>query len=189
MFATEELKQEHVLIKRMLAVLRVVAVRANRGQEPPPDFCPRVLDFLRNFVDRCHHGKEEDNLFPAMVQHGVPQNDGPISVMLMQHDLGRPYVQGLDEAGKLLASGDKTALKALAKNARGYAGHLDQHIDMEDSIVYLVADRVLSTAEQQELVAKFQQVERERIGPGKRQEYAQVVSDLERELGLNKPTR
>ncbi len=184
MSATEELKHEHMVIERMLVILNTAAGRADQGRELPRDFFPKVVDFIRNFADRCHHGKEEDNLFPELVKRGIPSEDGPVGVMLMEHDQGRAYVRGMDEASRRLAKRDQPALRAAAQNARGYAQLLSQHIDKENNILYVMADRVLTAAEQQELVKKFEQVELERIGPGKHHEYLKLVEDLERELGI-----
>lgn len=33
----------------------------------------RILEFLKVFVDRCHHAKEEDFLFPALVRRTGPR--------------------------------------------------------------------------------------------------------------------
>ena len=38
----------------------------------------KILDFFRVFVDRCHHGKEEEYLFPTMEKRGIPADKGPI---------------------------------------------------------------------------------------------------------------
>lgn len=184
MSATEELKEEHRIIERMLAVLEATAAKAKAGQEPQPDFFPKVVDFIRNFADRCHHGKEEDNLFPAMEKRGIPKQGGPIGVMLLEHDQGRAYVRGMDEAGQRFASGDKTALKTAIENALAYAELLRQHIDKEDNILYQMADQALTPADQQGLLSKFEQVERERIGPGKHEAYLKLIEDLERQLKL-----
>lgn len=184
MTAIEELKHEHRVIERMLAILEAAAAKADAGQELPTDFFPKVVDFIRNFADRCHHGKEEDNLFPAMEKHGISRQAGPIGVMLMEHEQGRAFVRGMDEATQRFASGDRTALKAALDNAQGYAELLRQHIDKEDNILYQMADQVLTPADQQELLLKFEKVEQERIGVGKHEEYAKLVEDLEREMGL-----
>lgn len=184
MLPTAELKQEHRVIERMLAVLKAAATKAEAGQDLPPDFFPRAVDFIRNFADRCHHGKEEDNLYPAMERRGIPREGGPIGVMLMEHDQGRAFVRGMDEAGKRLAAGDKGAAKEAARNARGYAELLSQHIFKEDNILYMMADQALSAADQKELSARFEQMERERLGPGKHEEYVNLVGQLERGLGL-----
>lgn len=184
MLPTAELKQEHRTIERMLAVLSTAAARAEAGQELPRDFFPRAVDFIRNFADRCHHGKEEEKLYPAMERRGIPREGGPIGVMLLEHDQGRAFVRGMDEAAKRLAAGDKGAAKEAARNARGYAELLSQHILKEDNILYMMADRVLSPADQKELSGQFQQVEGERLGPGKHHEYESLVAQLEGELGL-----
>ena len=44
-------------------------------------------------------------------------------------------------------------------------------------------DKVLTTTDQQELLSKFEKVERERIGAGKHEQYVKLVEDLEREMG------
>lgn len=124
MSVTDELKQEHRIIERMLAILEAAATRSDTGQELPNEFFPKVVDFIRNFADRCHHGKEEDYLFPVMEKCGVPRQVGPIGVMLMEHDQARTYVKGMDEAGRRFVSGDKTALKEAIENARRYAALL-----------------------------------------------------------------
>ncbi|MFH1647995.1 MAG: hemerythrin domain-containing protein [Chloroflexota bacterium] len=184
MSATEELKQEHRIIERMLAVLEAAAARVDAGRELPADFFPRAVDFIRNFADRCHHGKEEDNLFPTLEKLGIPGESGPIGVMLAEHEQGRALVRGMEEDGRRYAKGEKKALNAAAKNARDYAQLLRQHIDKEDNILYEMADRMLSPANQMALIDKFEEVELERIGAGKHKEYLKLVEDLEREMGL-----
>ncbi len=187
MLATDELKQEHRVIERMLTVIETAGERQKAGQDLPPDFFPRVVDFVRTFADRCHHGKEEENLFKAMEQHGIPGQDGPIGVMLVEHDRGRAYIREVDQASKRLASGDVSAFKVAVQNAVGYAGLLRDHIYKEDNILYHMADQVLTPADQEALLRKFEQVEIERLGPGKHAEYVQLVEDLEREVGVKTP--
>ena len=65
MTATEELMTEHRAIERMLAVLESAAGRLEAGERVRPDVFREALDFVRNFADRCHHGKEEENSSPA----------------------------------------------------------------------------------------------------------------------------
>ena len=101
MSATEALmKHKHRVIERMLAVLEAADAKVEAGEELPKRFFSRMTDFIRNFADRCHHGKEEDNLFPAMEKRGIPRQAGPIAVMLTEHDWGRAYVRGMDKAGQ-----------------------------------------------------------------------------------------
>ena len=184
MLATDELKHEHRTIERMLTVIDEAAYKRKLGRDLPPHFFPYVVDFVRNFADRCHHGKEEDNLFPAMEKRGIPGQDGPIGMMLVEHDRGRLYVRQMEEASNRLASGDIAALSAAVENAVGYSQLLRQHIYKEDNILYKIADQVLTASDDKELMAKFEEVERERMGPGKHAEYLKLVEELEREVGI-----
>ena len=184
MSAIDELKQEHRVIERMLAILEAAAVRVDSGQDLPTEFFPKAVDFIRKFADSCHHGKEEDNLFPSMEKRGVPKETGPIAVMLAEHEQGRAFVKGMDEAGQRFITGDKKALKVASDNARGYAKLLRQHIDKEDNILFRMAEQVLTDADHQGLLSKFEEVERERIGPGKHEKYLKLVEVLENEMGL-----
>ncbi|MBC7260375.1 MAG: hemerythrin, partial [Chloroflexi bacterium] len=63
-------------------------------------------------------------------------------------------------------------------NARGYIALLRQHIHKEDNILYRMADMHLTAEKQEELLEQFDQVERERIGPGKHEEFHQLQDYL-----------
>jgi hemerythrin-like domain-containing protein len=36
-----------------------------------------MMEFLSVFADTCHHGKEEDFLFPGLEAAGIPNEGGP----------------------------------------------------------------------------------------------------------------
>lgn len=92
----EQLIKEHDSIKIMLAVLAEVSKRMQKGQKVPVEDLENILKFLRLFADKCHHGKEEDFLFPALEEVGIQKEGGPIEVMLQEHIEGRNYIQKLN---------------------------------------------------------------------------------------------
>lgn len=175
---TQELVDEHNGIKRMLSVLTEVARRLDAGEAVEPADMEQMIDFIRGFADRCHHGKEEDLLFVAMEEAGIPRHGGPIGVMLHEHTLGRGYVQGMAEGLAEYKPGGAAAAR-IAENARGYVALLTQHIHKEDNILYPMADRVLTAAKQAELLEGFARVEQERVGPGKHEAYHALLDRLE----------
>jgi len=144
MSATQSLKEEHQVILRMIRILRVASEKLEKGETVSPQVFKKTVDFVRTFADRCHHGKEEDTLFPVMEKRGIPRQGGPIAVMLMEHDQGRGFVKSLAEAIDKCERGDATAKTAIVQNSRAYAELLSQHIYKEDNILYTMADRVLS---------------------------------------------
>ena len=54
-----------------------------------------LVEFFQVFTDKCQHGKEEGFLFPALMKKGIQKNDGPIGVLLDEHEKGRRYMQQL----------------------------------------------------------------------------------------------
>jgi hemerythrin-like domain-containing protein len=184
MFATNDLRTEHRAIERMLAVLDAAAQRLEQGERVRPEVFRQAVDFVRNFADRCHHGKEEENLFPRMEARGVPRDGGPIGVMLFEHDEGRAFVGAIADAIDVYERDGQAAARVIAENARGYVDLLRGHIMKEDNVLFPMADRVLSPADQTELERRFEQIETERMGPGVHERYHQLLDDLEREMGL-----
>jgi len=88
MTPTEDLINEHKAIKVMLSIMTKIAenIKANKGYYIKD--VEQIVDFLKTFADKCHHGKEENVLFPALVLAGIPKENGPIGVMLQEHTLG-----------------------------------------------------------------------------------------------------
>src|SRR5512146_1127553 len=105
---TAALVHEHVLIKRMLALLERNAPRTAEGSYADYRFYLDGVDFIRNFADRFHHAKEEDVLFEALVENGMPRENSPVAAMLMEHDAGREFVRRLEQAAQRALDGDTT---------------------------------------------------------------------------------
>jgi hemerythrin-like domain-containing protein len=175
---TEQLKEEHQAIKVMLRISEKACQKLESGEEVNPEHLEQMVEFIRVFADKCHHGKEEDLLFTAMEEAGIPKESGPIGVMLTEHDMGRGYVRGMSEAVTQYKAGDRKASSAIVENARNYIALLTQHIDKEDHILYPMADMHLSEERQKELVEEFERVEREEIGVGKHEELHQLLEHL-----------
>ncbi len=170
------LKEEHEVIEKVLDVVDAACDKIENNGKLPSGFFEKVLDFIRTFADSCHHGKEEDVLFPAIEEKGIPKEGGPIGMMLEEHDVGRSFVKGLSEAVK---NNDD---KAIVENARGYVNLLRQHIPKENDILYPMADEMIGEKEDVEMVEKFEKIEEERI-KGKHHEYLELVKELEKEVG------
>ncbi len=175
---TEILKEEHHLVLLMLKIMEAVCKKLDQGQTVKTKDLDAIIDFIRGFADRCHHAKEEKLLFPALEKAGMPQNDGPIAVMLREHVLGRGFAKSMDDAIGLMKKGDASAAGAFVENARGYIQLLWNHIDKEDHVLFVMADQRLSPAAQKELVEGFDRVEREETGEGVHEKYHALLHRL-----------
>ncbi len=164
--ATGVLRNEHEAILRMLEVCERVAQRLQRDEPVTADTLAGLLEFFQIFADRCHHGKEEDLLFPLLEQKGLPRDGGPIGVMLSEHTMGRSLIRDMVDATRSYTEGREDAGRQWAEAASEYAGLLRAHIQKENNILFVMAERLLSDAEQADLAAAFERSETEKMGPG-----------------------
>ncbi len=174
---TSILRNEHELILKMLDVADTVAGRLDQGAAVTPDTLSGILEFLRLFADRSHHGKEEDLLFPLLENKGIPRRGGPIGIMLQEHDMGRALIQDMVAASDEYARGGAGSGNRWAKSAREYTALLRAHIDKENNILFVMADNVLSASEQQQLAGHFEKVQTEKLGAG---HYERLQSSAEK---------
>jgi len=178
MKATQQLKDEHEGIKLMLNILETICNDLEKGKELNINHFEKILDFIKGFTDKCHHGKEEDILFPDLVDHGLPKEGGPISVMLHEHQLGRDNIKSLSRAFDEFKGGNKLAITNIISGSRSYVELLRNHIEKENNILFMMADRVLDEKEQSKISDDFEKLEIERIGPGKHEEFHKLLKEL-----------
>ncbi len=176
---TQILTDEHRVIERMLNSLAKLSVKLADGQTPPEWMLAGATDFIGGFADACHHAKEEKKLFPMLATVGMPPYQGPISVMLSEHEQGRAYNREIRSASALLLSGDESARERLIGAMNGYIQLLRAHIKKEDNALFPMADRVLSEDQQAILLDQFEDVERDEIGEGTHDKYLDVVVRME----------
>lgn len=179
---TETLTREHRAIQQMCEIVRTAAKKLEAGELHDLTVFAKAIDFFRNFADRCHHGKEERLLFVQLVEKGIPKDGGPIGMMLAEHDLGRSRIRGMDDALQRLQAGHQEAAGDLVAHALAYADLLSNHIQKEDNVLFVLADRVLTEAEQTELEKTFERVEREELGEDTHERYHRLLEELAEEV-------
>jgi hemerythrin-like domain-containing protein len=178
--ATEVLSDEHRVIERVLAVVEKLAAAPVEGSLHS---WKKALDFFRSFADQCHHFKEEQVLFPAMEERGIPRDGGPIGMMLMEHEEGRTYVRSMLAAIALVETKNEAAKEILVDKAKAYLRLLKDHIQKEDEILFKIADDVISPDEQKQLLQSFEEHEAKEIGEGVHEKYLKIVEELEAKTG------
>ncbi|KAA0243203.1 MAG: hemerythrin, partial [Candidatus Brocadia sp. AMX2] len=65
------LEDEHLIIAKVISAVPVLADRLEAGRVVDIKTLHGVIEFLQTFADKCHHDKEEDLLFPALVNKGI----------------------------------------------------------------------------------------------------------------------
>ena len=175
--ATALLSDEHRVIERVLAALEKLTDKPAREAL---ESWKLALGFFRHFADQCHHFKEEKVLFPALEEHGIPRDRGPIGLMLMEHEEGRAHVRAMFGALAATDAKDQSAETTLFENARQYLRLLREPIQKEDEILFRMADEVIPADEQRKLLKNFEAHEAEEIGAGVHEKYLRMADELAR---------
>lgn len=136
---TGMLREEHRLILDVLDVLERIVEKGQSG-EWDVDSMEECVAFFRLFADACHHGKEEDLLFPELETRGMPKDSGPIAVMLFEHRQGRALVGQMAAALEGAREGATEPLARFENAARAYIQLLRGHINKEDNVLFNMAD-------------------------------------------------
>ncbi|MEW8956307.1 hemerythrin domain-containing protein [Clostridium sp.] len=185
MKSIEIMIDEHKNIKRMLKVIRENCLNILRRKEVDFEDFYKVIDFVRNYADKHHHNKEEEILFKYMGENlGAAIKNGPITGMLIEHDLGRLYIKNLEEALGRLEGKKEEAVLDVMTNAMAYAELLLRHIDKEDNLIYTFADAKLSEYNKTIVDEKCMVVEAEAKDKGIQDKYIDLLKGLEKKVGI-----
>jgi hemerythrin-like domain-containing protein len=130
-----------------------------RSEKPDIKHIEEIIVIIRNYADGLHHAKEENLLFPALATKGFSPVQGPVAVMLHEHNQGRIFVKGIAENLEYFKKGHKEAINEIYRNMSGYAELLTNHIARENNILFRLADRSFSQDEQDNLLNQFEKLD------------------------------
>jgi hemerythrin-like domain-containing protein len=174
MTPAEQLKEEHEGITLMLRILETVCVKMEAKERIDLGHLDRIMEFFKIFVDQCHHGKEEDLLFPAI----IPMEQKLIGLLLREHSQGRSYVRFMGQELIQMKKLEGVTSAEYAANAQKYIALMTQHIQKEDNVLFPMFDRLLGRKKQIELVEDFEDLERKKIGVGVHEEFHKLLHEL-----------
>lgn len=144
----KKLVDEHVLIKRWVALIPQVVKNLDVESEEGRQLILDGIDLIRSYADKYHHAKEEEILFKYF-----DENLDIIKVMHEDHKQARSHVKAILEA---LDRKDKAAI---ADHLNAYRELLMEHIKKEDDILYPWMDKNLSMTQIGELFSKFNEAD------------------------------
>jgi hemerythrin-like domain-containing protein len=171
--------KEHRLIERTLDAMQgwLKTLSSESGSDDKAELA-RFVSFIREFADAYHHGKEEDILFVAMVEHGFPRQEGPIAVMLHEHDLGRSLVSALDALAQQSTTWSQEDRGTLEQTVQEFSALLRRHIQKEDQVLYPMAAARLPEPVKEEMFRRFQVFEEQQTNSGEQERLRVLGNDL-----------
>jgi DUF438 domain-containing protein len=172
------LVDDHEMIERAMDVLKKELMKM--PDKPHDSFViRRAVDFLLEFGDRIHNRKEETVLFPLMVKHGIPE-DGPIRVMLMEHESERNLLATMmtDISGLEKATVEEKEM--FKQKGIEYLEIRANHIWKENDILFNMGRQVFQEKENQYLMEEFDRISTSAYGESAYQKFTQMLEEVEK---------
>ena len=179
--STTSLRRDHDLIEKVIKAMESTIQLLNDGKQIPESILLPVIDFSKNFTDVCHHSKEENSLFPALEQAGMPRNMGPIAMMLMDHERSREIGKEMENSAKdYISSGNSTKL---ISDMQQYVEHITEHLWKENNRLFMMAEARLQYVSKK-VDKELNEIEESKLKEtGKtREHYEQLAETLTRDV-------
>lgn len=171
MNAIAEMSAEHRTIKNVINSLPQAIAALDQGRRLDRQKLRAVVEFLRVYADERHHQREEGIFFPLLIQRGVPSEGCPIGGLNNEHAKGRALVSALDEAITGCEQQRAGADASLRQTLQDLVTLYQKHLWMEDAMVFPMAEKLVTAADDQALKKQFAGLDR-KLG-------AEVITRLE----------
>jgi len=179
--STASLRRDHELIEKVIKAMESTIQLLNDGKQIPESILLPVIDFSKNFTDVCHHSKEENSLFPALEQAGMPSNMGPIAMMLIDHQRSREIATNMEASAKeYLSSGDSSKL---INDMHQYVEHVTEHLWKENNRLFMMAEARLQYVSEKvnNELNEIEGTQLKELGKS-REDYEQLVENLSKDV-------
>ncbi len=167
---------EHRWIERVVGDLDVRLSGKSGFKKIDAHYVETVVDFLRTYADRCHHGKEEDILFKALAGKPLePDLAGMMRRLVAEHEWARTTTRSLMAANAALLRGNANSEAEVRRLLKELASFYPRHIETEDDHFFRPIMTYFSQEEQQAMLSSFTTFDATLV----HEKYRGIVEELE----------
>jgi hemerythrin-like domain-containing protein len=171
---------EHRLIEKMLKTAVQAAAKAKQESSMDPLFIDIMVDFIRTYADRTHHGKEEDILFRDLTKKVMTANDRQVMQELVnEHVFARKTVAELVAARQHYAAyKDVASLKVILGKIEVLVNFYPEHIKKEDKVFFPASLQYFIRQELDDMLEEFRAFDGRMI----HEKYQKVFAEIEQKF-------
>ncbi|MDD5258870.1 MAG: hemerythrin domain-containing protein [bacterium] len=170
------LMKEHRLIEQLIKYMSKELEKIRQERQADIGNIDMILDFIKTYADKCHHGKEEDILFQGLDKKPlIPEHRKILQELLAEHKYARGVVNNLQQAKIRYSEGNVDSIPAIMESMDELTIFYPRHIEKEDKHFFLPVMKYFSPAEQEKMVADFAVFDQALI----HDKYQQLIKELE----------
>jgi hemerythrin-like domain-containing protein len=177
--ATHDLKQDHLTLKRVRDITQRCSEKLYANENIPLEDLQIISIVIEEFVDRFHHGKEEQAYFPETKDKNSFSED--IRRFLIEHELGRRIARMfLRNLKTWKESGEKGSIEPLARFLKSYSVFITDHTGKEDKFFDIIEEKSsLSEQENEALIRHFESCRNQVGGAARIEQMMKLIEYLE----------
>lgn len=154
---------EHRLIEKMLALAEAKSA-AMTEDDYDPIFVDTVVDFIKTYADRTHHGKEENILFADLGRKDLKDEDARVmGELIEEHRQARSRVAAIVELNERYKLGERATAGAIKEIISWLASFYPVHIRKEDDRFFPDAEAYFDERELAGMLERFWTFDRDMI--------------------------
>jgi branched-chain amino acid transport system ATP-binding protein len=153
MEALRIISEDHRNLWRIVATIDLVADEMAAGSKVDPAFFSSIFDYIEQFMDACHHAKEDDHLFPLLRARSTDAA-AILDRLQAEHRNGPEVLKSL--RGKLAeTAAGQLGNAEFAAALRTYTESLKSHIRTEEKDAMPLAREVLTAEDWEQIDRAF----------------------------------
>lgn len=179
MSTTQNLKQDHITLKRVRDITQRCSEKLYANQHISIEDLQIISVVIEEFVDKFHHGKEEQAYFPeTRVKNSFSED---VRKFLIEHELGRRIAHMfLRYLNTWKENGEKGSLEPLARFLKSYSVFITDHTGKEDIFFNLIEENSSISDEENEILMKhFQNCRNQAGGVARIEQMIKLIEYLE----------
>ena len=174
---------EHRVIEKMIVLIAMAVTVIEKTGMVDGRLIDTLVDCIRTYADRCHHGKEEEILFRDLGRKKLVEEHRQIMNELIEdHKWGRVKVSQLLQAKEEFVGGKQEALTNILACLKEIASFYPKHIEKEDKHFFLPCMDYFTESERDRMLEEEMDFDREFIHRIYKEKTLQVKSTLDSQL-------
>ncbi len=184
--STENLREDHKTARRLRNIAQTCSDKLYANEDIPLEDIEIISVVIEEFVDRFHHGKEEQAYFPQTVgKNGFGED---IRKFLIEHELGRRIAQMLlKDLKKWKESGNDLGREPVARFLKSYAVFITDHTGKEDNFFDTIEEKGSISDEEDDMLMRHYESCRSNVGGKERiEQMLKLIEYLENRNWMKK---
>lgn len=155
---------EHRLIEKMLNITNKELDIIKKERKVNSVFIDTIVDFIRTYADRTHHGKEENILFKKLESKKLNSYDRIIMQELVdEHITARKAVKDLLEANNKYIGGNSESIDMIIEKLYFLINFYPKHILKEDKVFFPNTEKYFTNNELDNMLNDFWEFDKKMI--------------------------